>query len=152
LATISSGVLIALPPSAAPAPTEGPAAFGSGVPPFAFGNQRHQRWNRKRKLLLNHANNAVERFRQRVTLLFTTWLSVWSRHSCWNTWAAGLKSSPAQLNQVGQRKRLGAHRRISAPAVTTAFTAKRSEVVRFIDWLYPPAFLSTQPIGREISR
>jgi hypothetical protein len=40
-----SGILIALPPSAAPAPIEGPGAFVSGAPPFASGNQRHQRWS-----------------------------------------------------------------------------------------------------------
>src|SRR5205814_2914082 len=64
----------------------------------------------KRKLLLNHANNAVERFRQRVTLLFANLAVGVVTAFLLEQLGGGLNLRPLQLNQVGQRKRLGAHR------------------------------------------
>src|SRR5262249_45945469 len=57
----------------------------------------------KRKLLLNHANETVERFHQRVTLLFAS-LAVGV------VAAFLLEQFGGGLNQVAQRKRLRGHR------------------------------------------
>src|SRR5262249_44298539 len=59
----------------------------------------------KRKLLLNHANETVERFHQRVTLLFANLAVGVAAAFLVEQFGGGLNLRPLQLNQVAQRKR-----------------------------------------------
>src|SRR2546429_1863406 len=64
----------------------------------------------KRKLLLHHANETVERGHQRVTLLFASLVVGVAATFLVEQFGGGLNLRPLQLNQVTQRKRLRGHR------------------------------------------
>ena len=64
----------------------------------------------ERKLLPNHANETVEHFHQRVTLLFTSLAVGVVAALLLEQFGGGLNLRPLQLNQVAQRKRLRGHR------------------------------------------
>jgi len=89
----------------------------------------------KCKLLLNHANETVERFHQRVTLLFASLAVGVVAAFLLEQFGSGLNLRPLPLNQVAQRKRLRGHRQNQRSSGSNRLHCETLTGRGFIDWL-----------------
>src|SRR5262249_39905916 len=89
----------------------------------------------KCKLLLNHANETVERFHQRVTLLFASLAVGVVAAFLLEQFGSGLNLRPLPLNQVAQRKRLRGHRQNQRSSGSKRLHCETLTGRGFIDWL-----------------